>query len=224
MKEETEEERMATKGFILNEVEPWYLGLQNENVGAQARPDYTYKVKRIAKHGIVIGSHVTPTTDPGEYNVMPNSDVIIKAGDWIELKPGTNIIAGTNAHLSIGYDDCLVHRSGAANEDDTDNNHGSNQKKAANTDSDWNAAYYTAPDINDFIAFPNPSSSKFTIASLKSVPISSIEIYDLNGKLRYSLKDVNQMRLDIHPEFEKGVYILKVYTIEKQWQTKLMKL
>jgi len=67
----TEAERMATKGFILNEVEPWYLVLQNDNVGTQARPDYTYKVKRIAKHGIVIGSHVTPTTDPGEYNLMP---------------------------------------------------------------------------------------------------------------------------------------------------------
>ncbi|HRP54191.1 MAG TPA: hypothetical protein PLI97_11880 [Fluviicola sp.] len=35
--------------FILNEVEPWYLGLQNQHLGAQARANYKYISYRRAK-------------------------------------------------------------------------------------------------------------------------------------------------------------------------------
>src|SRR5690554_4621160 len=53
----------SLKQFVLNEVEPWYLGLQNMRIGSQARSDYRYYSYRRAKHRIVVGDSVTPTTD-----------------------------------------------------------------------------------------------------------------------------------------------------------------
>src|SRR5690554_7900275 len=51
----------SLKQFILNEVEPWYLDLQNMRLGAQARSDYRYYSFRRAKHRIIVGEDVTPT-------------------------------------------------------------------------------------------------------------------------------------------------------------------
>jgi hypothetical protein len=72
---------------IFSEVEPFHLGLQNQRLGSQARINYTYKAECSAKHHIVIGYLVTPTTDPGDYNVEPNADLNLRAGDLIHIKP-----------------------------------------------------------------------------------------------------------------------------------------
>jgi hypothetical protein len=97
----------AINDFIKNEVEPWYLGLQNERLGEQARSNYTYKVLRRAKNTITTGNLVTPKTDQGDYVVMPNTDLRLEAGQQIVLKPGTHIMAGAKAHLKINYEPCL---------------------------------------------------------------------------------------------------------------------
>jgi hypothetical protein len=95
-------------GFIFDEVEPWYLGLQNQTLGSQARNDYTYKAERRAKHHIVIGHLVTPTTDPGDYIVQPNADLNLRAGDLIHIKPGTHFMAGSTVHAKIEYWPCHI--------------------------------------------------------------------------------------------------------------------
>lgn len=93
-------------GFIFNEVEPWYLGLQNKVIGATARPNYTYRVYRRAKNSIVVGYHVTPTTDDGDYIVQPNAVVNLRAGESIHLFPGTHFLPGSSTHLKIEYSPC----------------------------------------------------------------------------------------------------------------------
>jgi len=104
----TTEYRSALTGFIFDEVEPWYLGLQNQTLGSQARNDYTYKAERRAKHHIVIGHLVTPTTDPGDYIVQPNADLNLRAGDLIHIKPGTHFMAGSTVHAQIEYWPCHI--------------------------------------------------------------------------------------------------------------------
>src|SRR5699024_7392323 len=86
--------------FILNEIEPWHLFLQNDHLGAQARSDYTYRSLRRG-YTITTGHLVTPKTDPGDYVVEPNANLKLYAGDEIDLKPGTHIKSGATAHLKI---------------------------------------------------------------------------------------------------------------------------
>lgn len=92
--------------FIKNEVEPCYLYLQNEHLGAQARSNYTYKSFRRANNVITTGNLVTPSTDPGDYVVEANAKLVLEAGKEIVLKPGTHIKAGANVHLKINYEPC----------------------------------------------------------------------------------------------------------------------
>jgi len=129
-------------------------------------------------------------------------------------------IIATNAHLLIHYEGCLSGKSGEANVDLNDADDSTNPREVVNVF----ATSETASNEKDFVAFPNPSSDGFTIASLKSVPISYLEVYDLSGNLRYVLKEINQMGIEIEPELDKGIYILKLYSYQKQWQTKFMKL
>jgi hypothetical protein len=96
----------ALNNFILDEVEPWYLGLQNQRLGSQAKTTYIYKAERRAKHHITVGRLVTPTTDPGDYVVEANADLNLRAGDLIHFKPGTHIKAGAKLHAKIEYWPC----------------------------------------------------------------------------------------------------------------------
>jgi hypothetical protein len=84
-------------------IEPWYLGLQNFDMGSQARSNYLYKAKRRAQVGIVVGKHVTPSTPDGEYRVLPNADLVLTAGEYIELTDGFETEFGAQFTISIEY-------------------------------------------------------------------------------------------------------------------------
>ena len=214
----SDEERNAINGFLLNELEPWYLALQNDNLGAQARSNYIYKSKRIAKHGIVMGYLVTPSTDPGNYVIEPNANVIIKAGDWIELKPGAEIKAGATAHLYIEYEGCNFNKMAEMENNESENEDSGMRELNPLAQFD---SHVSEPQFN---VFPNPSNDQFTLVSMHSVPIAQVQVYDLNGGLMYMEAGLNQMRVDFNPMLEKGIYILKVYTQKNEWQTKIVKL
>ncbi len=93
--------------FILNEVEPWYLGLQNQHLGAQARANYKYISYRRAKYRIVVGKNVTPTTDPGDYVVEANAELTLKAGEEIHLQSGVHFKAGATFHAKMEFPYCF---------------------------------------------------------------------------------------------------------------------
>ena len=98
--------RDATNLFFLDEVEPWYLGLQNQALGSQARANYTYRAYRIARNAISVGYHVTPSTPDGDYTTEPNAVLNLRAGETIELKNGTHFKPGSEVHLKIEYFPC----------------------------------------------------------------------------------------------------------------------
>ena len=75
-------------------------------IGAQARSDYRYYSFRRAKHRIIVGEDVTPTTDKGAYIVEPNGKLALHAGDAIILKPGVHFKAGSIVHIKPSYARC----------------------------------------------------------------------------------------------------------------------
>ena len=199
----------AINGFILNEVEPWYLGLQNENLGAQARSNYTYKAHRRAKYRITTGHLVTPKTDPGDYIVEPNADLRLEAGESIHLKPGTHIKAGAKAHLFINYNACSGSSSMMVNNDDTNDN--INSKSLNRPTNDSESVKVKADDIK---IFPNPSHKKFTLASMQDIPIDNLYIFNLSGKLVHSEDKIDVARYDCSHNLEGGTYLIVINCVD----------
>lgn len=73
-----------------------------------------------AKHSIVLGNLVTPTTDPGDYIVEANGKLTLKAGDEIVLKSGVHFKAGSTVHIKPEYDECNDQKSGQITDNGTD--------------------------------------------------------------------------------------------------------
>jgi len=198
-------DRQILTDFIKNEVEPWYLSLQNDTLGAQAHPNYLYKSNRIAKYNIVVGHLVTPKTDPGDYVVAPNADLQLKAGQAIDLFVGTTILEGSRATLTIEYLPCP---GGAKMQ----------QKKSTASVTEKNEAERIDLNKEKFIKkseiriFPNPSNGSFTIANMQDIPFDYFEIYDFNGKLVLKQEQIGRARYECKNCLTKGLYILHLYS------------
>jgi hypothetical protein len=195
----------AINDFILNEVEPWYLGLQNEEVGGQARANYTYRAHRRAKYNITTGYLVTPKTDPGDYIVKPNADLRLEAGESIHLKPGTHLQIGVNAHIFINYDACSGSRSSYGNENDTPTT------KVFQSNQIIEEIQDVSQNKLDYIQiYPNPSRNQFTVASMQDVPIESIRVYSLNGTIVHSENKINVARYICEHKLDQGTYFVVI--------------
>ncbi len=201
LKDRDQADLAELNGFIFNEVEPWYLGLQNQNLGAQARSNYIYKSRRSALHGITVGYNVTPTTDLGDYNVKPNADLILHAGEYIDLFPGTTFEEGCKGTLILGYSVCgpLFGKSIENNNETTPHNAISTLEKTE-----------TTTDRFGVKVFPNPNNGSFSIESTTKNPISSYKIYNFSGTLVVEESIVNTQRLVLNRRLEKGTYIVVV--------------
>lgn len=199
--------RNKVNDFIRNEVEPWYLFLQNDHLGAQARNDYTYKSFRRAKHSIVTGKSVTPKTDIGEYVVEPNAALILHAGDFIKTDPGTHFKAGSWVHIKIQYDICANNIS-ALTADNSSNRATDNYKNMDAPQTQENSA----SNENTIVLFPNPTRNGFTIVSKNQIPITSFKMYSLKGRLLYQEKNINGERYRFHKTIDKGIYLILVQT------------
>src|SRR5690554_444543 len=149
----------SLKQFVLNEVEPWYLGLQNMRIGSQARSDYRYYSYRRAKHKIVVGDSVTPTTDYGAFIVEPNGKLTLKAGDeiWIDK---IHLKQGSIVHIVPGYTECgntKMMAGGTGNTNTTQHN----ESRLMTKDVDLNKPV----EGQDYIIYPNPAEQTVTIKS-----------------------------------------------------------
>lgn len=190
--------------FIFTELEPWFLGLQNMTLGAQARSNYEYRCFRRAKYNITVGHLVTPMTDPGDYVVNENGHLTLQAGEAIDVLPGTTFKNGCHATLTIEYYDCHNIYGGKPENDDYDTSSTSNQ------------AFNKEPTKEEFIensdvrAFPNPSDGSFTLVNMQDVPISYFEVYNLSGNLVLKHDNVNVARFKCTECLNKGVYIVHV--------------
>ncbi len=78
---------------------------------------------------------------------------------------------------------------------------------------------------NAFSVYPNPAQNSFTVRCNENNAISSITIYDSNGKKMMDVKNINQAEKTVNSsELATGVYVLEVVGRELQKQTlKLVK-
>ncbi|PWH84764.1 T9SS type A sorting domain-containing protein [Brumimicrobium oceani] len=208
LKESDDADVDAINNFILNEVEPWYLGLQNDNLGEQARSNYTYKSLRRARFTITTGHLVTPKTDPGDYNVEPNADLKLQAGEQITLKPGTHVKQGAKAHLKIRYYECPPGSSdmsaGGNQYDENDSETNLMRKDLAKKEGKLKE--------NQISIYPNPSRGSFTIASMQDVPIETLHVYNLNGTSIFQKTNLSTARFKFESKLAQGTYFAIINT------------
>lgn len=160
--------------FLLNEVEPWYLDLQNRELGKYARTDYVYKAKYQARNWIRTGKDITPKTPFGDYVARPNADLELQAGEMIEFKPGTHFQQGSMVHAYI-QDLCYSKFMttipvGDAYTPETP------QKEETDLKVDV--------QNNHIMVYPNPSDGTFKVYCdvLKDGEKATLFIYDTQGK------------------------------------------
>lgn len=200
--------------FLANEIEPWYLGLQNNRLGFTARANYTYHSYRRAKHQIVVGNLVTPTTDPGDYVVEANADLTLKAGDFIHIKEGVHFKAGATVHIVPEYDIC--------NDSKRRSNPNSNASSSeASLNNDTNIVYLDSKKESQLISiYPNPANDILHIKTSNSTQIQEIQMYNLLGrKLMEENHSQKEITLDI-TNLEKGSYMIQIRLSDNTLQTK----
>jgi hypothetical protein len=198
--------------FILNEVDPYYLALQNQRLGDQARPDYAYQTRRMAVVGITCGHLVTPKTDPGDYVVRPNAQLILNAGEFIEFLPGTSVEYGSWGNFFI-YSEYCVGKQPPESETRT---------PASHTSHDIMDLSRTSTSSSDILLYPNPTFEQVTVASMNDVPIKGIQVYDLQGNIIYTNQDIRSARFVLVEKFKKGSYIVLIETEEGSYIEKLI--
>ncbi|QOD59949.1 T9SS type A sorting domain-containing protein [Polaribacter haliotis] len=75
---------------------------------------------------------------------------------------------------------------------------------------------------NQFLVYPNPASSNFTISS-ENLKLENIEIYNLLGKKVFHEKVKNESKIEINTSnFSKGIYLIKIKSENKIISKKLI--
>lgn len=198
-------------------LEPWYLGLQNDNLGAQARSNYTYKSFRRAKYTITTGHLVTPKTDPGDYIIQNTGGIRVMAGDSIVIESGFHTQAGSTFHALIGFDGCDRPRSKASS------------GNSSNSEEESSQVYRNAKTFKNtlereevtMIAFPNPNNGHFTVKIQSPNLGGSLYVYNTTGRLLFE-KKVTQSEETLATSLEKGVYLLRWENGKEQKTTKIV--
>lgn len=187
-------------GFILNEVEPWYLGLQNQSLGSKARSNYRYASYRRAKELIVVGNLVTPTTDQGDYNVEANGSLILKSGGEINIKTGVHFKQGSIVHIVPEYNAC----------DDTKSTTQNNQEQPqTNYISDEISINKEVEKLVQL--FPNPNNGEFQLIAKDGNKIIKVSMFDLRGELKYQIS-LNEQQVLINKSVSSGMYLIQITT------------
>jgi hypothetical protein len=196
-----EGDKEALNNFIYNEAEPWYLGLQNQAVGSQARPDYTYYMHRRARNWITIGHLVTPTTDPGDFITEENAVVYLHAGEEIQVMPGTHFKAGSDVHLEIKYEGCrpsksLHHANKGASFNDI----------KSNKPIDW-----ANSSLNQQVMlYPNPSGNGLFNLHTQEKTINSVTVINMVGSNIAQYENLNSFDFKSEYALPSGTYLVRV--------------
>ncbi len=204
LKDDEYADLQALNNFIFDEAEPWYLKLQNQRVGSRARSNYKYYVRRRARNWITVGHLVTPATDPGDYVAQANAVLDLRAGDLINLKPGTHFMNGSTVHLKIEFEPCGTTELTPGESTSGEYNHSKPLDRSLNKE-EFNDSRKAAS------IYPNPTfDGTFSLKVDPEVLISAIRIYNMFGVL---ISETNQMEVvEYHHRstLKTGTYLIQV--------------
>lgn len=181
----------------------------------------------------LVGSHANPFMVFGNYfnlnhTVFPDGDVTIVAQNYIELKPGFEVVDGGTfiAEIGIRDFDCDLNypnigycdtkdKSDSLNVlfDSISNNFVSIQKNIDTIDS---FPYYKI--------YPNPATDFIILEFQQNINIFSIKIVDFSGKIIYNTCNTSSnIKIDVS-NFKNGVYILDIETEKQIFTEKIIKI
>src|SRR5690554_330644 len=206
----------SLKQFVLNEVEPWYLGLRNMRIGSQARSDYRYYSYRRAKHRIVVGDSVTPTTDYGAFIVEPNGKLTLHAGDVIQIDK-IHLKQGSIVHIVPGYTQCGNTKMLSGRTENT-NTTQRKESKLMTKGADVNEQV----EAQDYIIYPNPAEQTVTIKSNNGSIADEVVFYNLQGnKVLQSIPERSITTIDLG-NLKSGVYIIRITSEGRMFNKKIV--
>jgi hypothetical protein len=195
-----------TRNFILDEVESDVVYLQNKVIGKnhiQWDPNYRYKAWYKAYQDIVVGTNVTPKTDPGAYTIESTGEITMYACHEINLKPGFSSANGSSFHGFIRCDGC--YRPHGKSESETSSDNYENQQNEEQLKSLSKVASETEL-IEELKVFPNPTTDQFTLVFPRVG--GEYLIADMNGRV-FVREAVVEENKTSYLRLPQGVYYLK---------------
>lgn len=201
------------RDFIVNEVEADVVCLQNKVIGENHvnwLPEYRYKAWYKAKKTIRVGYDVTPKTNKGHFTIKPSGDVVVYAGESIEVPPGWeafHVQQGATWHAYIYDDGCDRPRSHQGLAQYADDVESATQEKEVN--------YLPEAHIESVVQqkeemrlYPNPNNGSFTLQFSAEQVSGIITITNLSGRSIMSLPITGE-KLEIQEEgLSSGVYFI----------------
>ena len=212
-------EQANIKRFLLNEVAPYNLALQNKDLGDNTRTSgsgpLSYKAFYEASAHVKLGYDVTWITDKDYYRVLDNAHLETKAGRSVTLEPGFEATKGSVYHGYIEATDCEL--SG----DEVDY---INKNRLAAPAQPKNTAVDALADAEDqFLLYPNPTNGIFTVKwTQENQQPTVLKVYDLTGKvlhqenIRVSGQSINLSH------FTHGIYIVQIQNENTQQTRRLV--
>jgi hypothetical protein len=199
----------SLRDFLLNEIEPDYLFLQNFELGSQARPDYTYRAKRRAKVAIYVGDSITPSTPFGPYKLAPNADLILVAGDYLEIDGEFETEFGTQFTASTEYQYCNPNKISPSDGSADDYGEGLMLELL-----DANKEKWEIIEKDELSMYPNPTNGKFQLIS--NHLIKTVTCYTITG-VRIFETEPNSKNWESEQQIAPGTYIIHCL-INNRWQ------
>lgn len=136
-------------------------------------------------------------------NDDPNSDPLISYQYFDGIAQGTALIENTNMPTTEGNYFIVMFTNDSYNEV-------SNRVSFEMINPLKNEGFQID---NGFKLYPNPSNNNKQTFIQCDYPIDEIELFDLNGKLLYATKNVNNNKYSlITQDLEKGMYIIKIHS------------
>ncbi|MCX7728865.1 MAG: T9SS type A sorting domain-containing protein [Bacteroidia bacterium] len=197
--------------FIMNEISPFDLYLQNE---VYPNPNFSNEEDVFeARNTITAGKNVTSKTSVGDFVVNPGADITFRAGDKIVLKDGFKAKEGSHFRAYIDPFPCVPSNRLSQSEENANNE--TKEKNFSNNVVMMNqneTNYYVNNGRKQyFLLLPNPANTSVFIQS--AINIQSIILQDISGKilLQKAFKGETSVTLDIS-NIPNGLYFVQIHT------------
>jgi hypothetical protein len=200
------------RDFLNDEVEGFIVPLQNKVIGENhaQNANYEYKAWYKSRDQVIIGSNVTPKTDPGDYIIEQTGNITVYGGKSVLIKSGFHSKAGSTFHAFIREaSDC--YGDYGKSEDITSSN--SDNENTAETFMEKS----TTKEVLKIKLIPNPNYGNFIFEVNQTNPKGSLYVYGLDGKLYYQ-QSVNQTQTRLDLPIKNGLYLV-VYKTAREMQT-----